>query len=107
MLGVVIACGIILALATAGTIYRLAKGPSLLDRVIATDVLLAIVGAAISVDMVYRDSYENLTLLVVVALVGFMGSVTVARFANNKRDPNEEPQDSSRAADASARRGDA
>ncbi|WP_129656605.1 monovalent cation/H+ antiporter complex subunit F [Rothia halotolerans] len=97
MIGVVIACGIILSLAVVGTIYRLAKGPSLLDRVIATDVLLAIVGAAISVDMVYRDSYENLTLLVVVALVGFMGSVTVARFANNKRDPGEESQDAGRA----------
>lgn len=86
---IVTVCGVILVAATACTIYRLAKGPSLLDRVVASDVLLAIVGAAVAVDMAYRHSYENLTLLLIVSLVGFMGSVTVARFANNARDPEE------------------
>ncbi len=87
---VIVICGVILVLAAIGTIVRLAKGPSLLDRVIASDVLLAIVGAGLSVDMVYRDSYENITMLVVISLVGFLGSVTVARFANNKRERKDE-----------------
>ena len=72
-------CGVILSLAAAGTIYRLARGPSLLDRVIATDVLLAIVGAALAVEMVYNHHTDNIVLLVIVSLVGFLGSVTVAR----------------------------
>ena len=72
-------CGVILTLAAAATIYRLAKGPSLLDRVIATDVLLAIVGAALAVEMVYHHHTHNIMLLVIVSLVGFLGSVTVAR----------------------------
>ncbi|MDO4918217.1 monovalent cation/H+ antiporter complex subunit F [Kocuria sp.] len=72
-------CGVILALAAAGTIYRLAKGPSLLDRVIASDVLLAIVGASLAVEMVYHHNTDNILLLVIVSLVGFLGSVTVAR----------------------------
>ncbi|CAL8899607.1 hypothetical protein KVA01_23860 [Kocuria varians] len=72
-------CGAILALAAAGTIYRLAKGPSLLDRVIASDVLLAIVGACLAVDMVYNHHTNNIILLVILSLVGFLGSVTVAR----------------------------
>jgi multicomponent Na+:H+ antiporter subunit F len=94
---VMIVCGVVLVLAAIGTIVRLAKGPSLLDRVIASDVLLAIVGAGLVVDMVYRDSYENVTMLIVISLVGFLGSVTVARFANNKRerkDQREKPESS-------------
>lgn len=86
---IVLVCGILLVLASAGVIYRLAKGPSLLDRVIASDVLLMVVFSAVSVDMVWRRSWENLTFLVVVALVGFLGSVTVARFANNAQEPRD------------------
>lgn len=72
-------CGVLLSLAAAGAIYRLAKGPSLLDRVIASDVLLAIVGAALAVEMVYNHHMNNIFLLVIVSLIGFLGSVTVAR----------------------------
>lgn len=72
-------CGVLLSLAAVGAIYRLAKGPSLLDRVIASDVLLAIVAAALAVEMVYNHHTDNVFLLVIVSLVGFLGSVTVAR----------------------------
>jgi len=72
---------VLLSAAAAGTLYRLAKGPSLLDRVVATDVLLAIVAAALAVDMAYDGHLNNLILMVIVSLVGFIGSVTVARFA--------------------------
>ncbi|TDL46925.1 monovalent cation/H+ antiporter complex subunit F [Kocuria rosea] len=72
---------VLLSAAAAGTLYRLAKGPSLLDRVVATDVLLAIVAASLAVDMAYHGHLNNLILMVIVSLVGFIGSVTVARFA--------------------------
>lgn len=76
-------CGVQLALAAVGTLYRIWRGPTLLDRVLATDVMLSIIIAVICVNMVVKDSYELLTLIVVLAMVGFIGSVTVARFANN------------------------
>lgn len=72
-------CGGLLVLAAAGAIYRLALGPSLLDRVIASDVLLAIVGAALAIEMVYNHHMDNIFLLVIISLIGFLGAVTVAR----------------------------
>lgn len=72
---------VLLGAAAAGTLYRLAKGPSLLDRVVAIDVLLAVVAAALAVEMTYHGHLDNLILMVIVSLVGFIGSVTVARFA--------------------------
>ncbi len=76
---------VILSLAAAGAIYRMAVGPSLLDRVLAADVLLAIVGAALATDMAVNHHLHNLALLVALSLIGFIGSVTVARFVSDRK----------------------
>nr|WP_205680028.1 monovalent cation/H+ antiporter complex subunit F [Paenarthrobacter ureafaciens] len=75
----------ILSLAAAGAIIRIAVGPSLLDRVLASDVLLAILGAALAIDMAVNRHLNNLMLLVALAVIGFIGSVTVARFVADRR----------------------
>jgi multicomponent Na+:H+ antiporter subunit F len=81
---------VILSLAAAGAIVRIAIGPSLLDRVLASDVLLAIIGAALCIDMSVNRHLNNLMLLVALAIIGFIGSVTVARFVADRREqPNE------------------
>ncbi len=82
--GVIVAA--VLTLAAAGTIYRIAAGPSLLDRVIAADVLLAIFGAALATEMAVNSHLDNLALLVVLTVIGFIGSVTVARFVAHKKE---------------------
>lgn len=76
-------CGLILTIAAIGTVFRIWRGPTLLDRVLASDVLVAIIVAVLCVNMVAKDSYELITLVLVIAAVGFIGSVTVARYANN------------------------
>ena len=86
MVVVAIIVAALLTLASAGTIYRIAKGPSLLDRVIAADVLLAIFGAALATEMVVNKHLGNLALLVVLTVIGFIGSVTVARFVALKKE---------------------
>lgn len=82
---------VILSLAAGGAIIRIARGPSLLDRVLASDVLLAIFGAALCIDMAVNRHLNNLMLLVALAVIGFVGSVTVARFVADRR---EQPHDS-------------
>lgn len=83
---VVLIVAAMLTFAAAGTIYRIAKGPSLLDRVIAADVLLAIFGAALATEMAMNKHLGNLALLVVLTVIGFIGSVTVARFVAHKKE---------------------
>jgi len=79
-----------LALAAAGAIIRIARGPSLLDRVLAADVLLAILGAALCIDMAVNHHLNNLMLVVGISIIGFIGSVTVARIVADRREqPNE------------------
>ncbi len=82
---------VILSMAAAGAIIRIARGPSLLDRVLASDVLLAILGAALCIDMAVNRHLNNLMLLVALSIIGFIGSVTVARFVADRR---EQPHES-------------
>ncbi|WP_448614518.1 monovalent cation/H+ antiporter complex subunit F [Modestobacter sp. URMC 112] len=66
--------GVLLAL------VRLALGPSLLDRVVATDALLVIISAGLAVYAALTRNPTVVPVLVVVSLLGFVGSVSVARY---------------------------
>ena len=59
---------------------RLALGPSLLDRVVATDTLLAIVAAGLAVYAALRRDATVVPALVVLSLLAFVGSVSIARY---------------------------
>ena len=61
-------------------LVRLARGPSLLDRVVATDVLLVIISAGLAVYAALARDPTVVPVLVVVALLAFVGSVSVARY---------------------------
>ena len=61
-------------------LVRVARGPSLLDRVVATDVLLVIVSAGLAVHAALARDPTVVPVLVVVALLAFVGSVSVARY---------------------------
>ncbi|WP_309072665.1 monovalent cation/H+ antiporter complex subunit F [Arthrobacter sp.] len=76
---------VILGVSALFAIYRVARGPSILDRVLAVDVLLAIVGGALAVDMVVNGHTNTLVILVATSLIGFIASVTVARFVTEKK----------------------
>ena len=61
-------------------LVRLALGPSLLDRVVATDALLVIISAGLAVYAALTRNPTVVPVLVVVSLLGFVGSVSVARY---------------------------
>ena len=82
---VIIVAAVMLAVAAAGAIFRIVRGPSILDRVLATDVLLAIVGGALVIEMVVNRNLDYLALLISISLIGFIGSVAVARFVTDRR----------------------
>ena len=73
-------------LCTAGglCVWRVLKPSSLPDRLVATDLLLVIIVLGIGV-LTYQTTLPTyLDLLVVVSLLGFVGTVTVARFVERR-----------------------
>ena len=61
-------------------LIRLARGPSLLDRVVATDTLLVIIAAGLAMHAALVQDPTLVPVLVVVSLLAFVGSVSVARY---------------------------
>ena len=61
-------------------LIRLARGPSLLDRVVATDTLLVIISASLAVQAALQRDPTVVPVLVVVSLLAFVGSVSIARY---------------------------
>jgi multicomponent Na+:H+ antiporter subunit F len=62
------------------TLVRLARGPSLLDRVVATDTLLVIISAGLAVYAALERNATVVPVLVVVSLLAFVGTVSIARY---------------------------
>jgi multicomponent Na+:H+ antiporter subunit F len=74
----------LLCAAGALTLVRLLRGPDTLDRIVALDVLVILIVAAVAVYIaIYRDG-SNIPLLAAVALLGFVGSATAARLAERR-----------------------
>lgn len=72
---------VILVAAGSMSLYRVVRGPATLDRVVATDVLLAIAMASIAAGAAFTGDGSALAILVVLSILGFSSSVGVARFA--------------------------
>ena len=81
MNAVFVAVILMLGAAAVLTVVRLLRGPSTLDRVLALDVYVVLTVVAAGVYVAYYRDGSNIPLLVAVALVGFVGSVAVARLA--------------------------
>lgn len=71
----------LLSAAAVLTLFRAERGPTMLDRTVALDVLTSIVLGAVILHAAWTRRVDSLPLLVALALVGFVSSVTIARFA--------------------------
>lgn len=84
---VVIICYAALAVSAILCVARVALGPSLADRVLALDCLLITGVVGIGVDAARTRSGTYLDVLLVVALVAFIGTTAVARFIERQGEP--------------------
>lgn len=69
-----------LALAALAAVWRLLIGPSLADRIIALDLGLIALMAAVAIDGAQRGDATWLNLLIVIAIIGFTATVATTRF---------------------------
>lgn len=104
--------GGLLALSALLTLVRITIGPSVLDRVVASDTMVSIVVCALGAYAALTDVWTTLPLLISLSLVGFLGSVAVARFVARDRDapfvapaPDRLVDEPRRAVGSQARRG--
>lgn len=73
-------CAALLGLTGILCLVRIVRGPTMLDRTIATDVFVAACVGAIGVEAAVRRHSTTLPILVALALIAFLGSVSIARY---------------------------
>ena len=88
----VYACFIMVMLSLAVAFIRLARGPTLADRVVALDMMTVSIIAVCGVAAVAGGVPALLDVALVLALVGFLATVALARFAE-RRDARAEEND--------------
>jgi multicomponent K+:H+ antiporter subunit F len=69
-----------LSLALLLNLFRLLRGPSALDRVIALDTMYINSIALLVLMGVYRESSLYFEAALVIALMGFVGTIALAKF---------------------------
>jgi multicomponent Na+:H+ antiporter subunit F len=62
------------------TLWRIIIGPSILDRAVASDVLLTEVMCVLGAEMAINHHTRSLPVLLIIAAVGVFGSISIARF---------------------------
>ncbi len=72
--------GAIAAIAVLLILARLIAGPTLIDRLIASDVMLTTLILVVGAEMVVSGHTRTIPLMVVLAATAILGSVAVARF---------------------------
>jgi multisubunit Na+/H+ antiporter MnhF subunit len=81
---VIDAAFVVLMLAGGCFGYRLLQGPTLADRVVGLNGIVLVFMSAIAVQAVQTRRGSFLFVLVVLALVGFLGTAMVARYIESR-----------------------
>ncbi|MFB8387638.1 monovalent cation/H+ antiporter complex subunit F [Microbacterium sp. NPDC055910] len=71
---------VIFAVSALLTLWRVIVGPSILDRAVASDVLMTLVMCMLGADMAINQHTRTLPVLLIIAAVGVFGSIAIARF---------------------------
>lgn len=77
---VLVIAGVMFGAGALCAVYRIIRGPSILDRALAADVLLAIAISALGAEMAVNRHADTLVVMLVLALFAVVGSISIARF---------------------------
>lgn len=83
----------LLVLATALAVLRLVRGPGLPDRVVALDFLAVALVSFCGLLALRTGVQALLDVALVIALVGFLATVALARFAERDAEPRQDGED--------------
>lgn len=81
MTAVVVISAFMLAAGAVMAVIRVERGPSILDRMVGLDVITSILIIGVALEAASARRTETISILAALALVGFVGSLSIARFA--------------------------
>jgi len=82
-IGFVVA-GVLFSAAALLVLYRIVRGPTILDRMIASDVLLTTLILVLGAEMAYNGHTRSVPIMLVIAAIAIFSTVTVARYVSKQ-----------------------
>mgnify|MGYP000863844914 CR=1 FL=1 len=82
-----IAAGVVtvgLALTAIAALVRIVRGPTILDRMVASDVLLTTLMLSVGSHMALTGSTENIPVMVAIAATAVLATIVVARYVRRR-----------------------
>ncbi len=84
---VYVIAGVVFAAAAILGVAQVVRGPSILDRVIGSDVLLTTLILVLGAEMVVNGHTNTIPIMVVLAGTAAFSTVAVARYVSRQDDP--------------------
>ncbi len=85
---IVVMCG--LALTALAAVIRIVRGPTILDRMIASDVLLTTLMLSVGSHMALTGSTEGIAIMVGIAATAVLATIVVARYVKRRASLNDQ-----------------
>lgn len=73
-----------LALTAIAAIIRIVRGPTILDRMVASDVLLTTLMLAVGADMALRGHSDSIPIMVAIGATAVLATIVVARYVRRQ-----------------------
>ncbi|MFZ3572649.1 monovalent cation/H+ antiporter complex subunit F [Streptomyces sp. BH097] len=83
---------VLIVLAGALLLVRIWRGPSMLDRAVSVDIAAVLIIAGIGVNAAITRTSYYLSIMLVIAFLGFTSSVAIARFIAARDRPGVRPR---------------
>lgn len=76
--------GVGLTFTALAALVRIVRGPTILDRMVASDVLLTTVILALGADMVAREHTDSIPIMAAIAATATFATIVVARYVKRR-----------------------
>ena len=86
----VVVAGVLFSAGAALALFRIVRGPSILDRMIASDVLLTTLILVVGAEMVVNGHTRSIPIMLVLAAIAAFATIAVARYVSKQDRKNEE-----------------
>lgn len=74
---------VVLAIAALLAVARMVRGPSVMDRAVANEVLVSTIVCMLGLEAAITRDTSTIPILISLSLIGFASSVAVARFTSH------------------------
>jgi multicomponent Na+:H+ antiporter subunit F len=90
-----LAIGVAFTIGALSALYRIVRGPSILDRMIASDVLITTLVLTLGAEMVFNHHTRSIPMMLVLSAIAVFATIAVARYVS-KQDRIEGDRDDAR-----------